>query len=285
MSETPKVTGLITAYNSGRFIYRSVDSFLTQTFTDFEVVVVDDGSTDGTGAVLDEYARRDPRVRVFHQENSGPAGAGNRGFAEARGEYVAILDHDDIAVPDRFAKQVAYLDSHPEVAVVGGGLTVIDVRERKRQTDHYPTEPSDMRRALYQGPAINHSSSMMRLDLIRRIGGYRLAFDYTVDVDLFLRIADHAELASIWDVVVYYRAHANQVTGRHSPVQLLMNEVALELARNRLRGTPDTVPPGIRVGLSTLDQLGLDPEQVKRLRQRFPNAAILDKSFISDPSD
>jgi glycosyltransferase involved in cell wall biosynthesis len=270
---TPQVSAIVTAYNSGRFIHRSLRSLQTQTLRDIEIIVVDDGSTDGTAEVIDEYARRDPRVRVFHQPNAGAPGAGNRGLAEARGEFVAVLDHDDIALPDRLEKQAAYLGEHPAVGLVGGAIGVMDVNERKVRVHRFPTAPADVRYWLFRQPTINHSSSTMRRELALAIGGYRLNFDVVPDVDLFLRISDRAELATLPDVVVYYRMTPSGITGTRNARQLLLNEVAMELARSRVRGNPDNLPPDLYLDENALDKLGLDQDQVERLRGLYRVAA------------
>ena len=268
-SSPPRVSVIVTAYNSGGYIRRTLDSLLTQTLSNFEIVVVDDGSTDGTSEVLDGYARRDSRIRVVHQQNAGTSTASNRAITEARAEYLAILDHDDMAAPDRLEKQVAYLDSHSRVGVLGGAMIAIDHRDRKLNLYRFPTEPAQVRSWLFRAPTINHSSTMMRRQLVEKVGGYRKAFDIIPDVDLFLRISDHAELATLADVLVYYRVHPERVTARHHARQLVLNKVAIELARSRVRGKKDNMPNDIHIDASTLDRLGLDADQVERLRPLF----------------
>jgi glycosyltransferase involved in cell wall biosynthesis len=271
---TPQVSAIVTAYNSGRFIHRSLRSLQTQTLRDIEIIVVDDGSTDGTAEVIDEYARRDPRVRVFHQPNSGAPGAGNRALAEARGEFVAILDHDDIALPDRLEKQAAYLSEHPAIGVVGGAIGVMDENERKVRVHRFPTSPTEVRYWLFRQPTINHSSSTVRREVALAVGGYRPNFDVIPDVDLFLRISDRADLATLPDIVVYYRMTPTGITSTQNPRQLLLNEVALELARSRVRGNPDKLPADLYLDENALGRLGLDDDQVDRLRGLYRAAAL-----------
>jgi glycosyltransferase involved in cell wall biosynthesis len=265
-SGAPKVSAITTAYNSGRYVNRAIDSLLTQTLTDIEVVTVDDGSTDGTGEVLDDYARRDPRVRVIHQANSGGAARpGNRALREARGEYVAILDHDDIALPDRLEKQAAFLDANPNIGVVGGSMIAIDEHDRKQKQYAFPTDPAQVRWWLFRGPTLNHSSTMMRRELMNRVGGYRPSFRVCPDVDLFLRLSDHTELATLPDVVVYYRVHSRNITATRHRQQVLMNHLAIELAHSRMRGRQDVIPEGLYIDATTIVQLALDQDQIARL--------------------
>ena len=262
----PQVTAIVAAYNSGPHIRRALDSLLAQTMTDFEVIVVDDGSTDGTSAVVEEYAQRDGRFRALHQVNLGPPKAANRALAEARGEFIANLDHDDISVPDRFAKQIAYLHAHPRVGVVGGSMVSVDENDRKLLHYRLPAEPSDVRFWLFRQSTINHSSAMMRRELILGIGGYRPCFDVICDVDLFLRASDFAELANLPDVLTYYRVHAGRISTRHHARQLALNEIAISLARGRVRGEPDDISPDFVITPDTLDKLNLSRAEIARIR-------------------
>jgi glycosyltransferase involved in cell wall biosynthesis len=273
-SSTPIVSALVTAYNAARFVGRALDSLLTQTLADLEVIAVDDGSFDRTAEIIDGYARRDTRVRAFHQPNRGHPVALNRALAEARGEFIAVLDADDLALPDRFERQVAYLQAQPNVGVVGGEVIVVDENERKLMHWRYPTRPADLRQALYRGPAINHSSSMTRHELFRRLGGYRMAFDVTVDVDLFLRASDFTDLATLPQAVVYYRTHGGQTTAHYNPRQRALNLLALALSRSRRRGEVDDMPPGFIVTAGTIDRLALTEEDVAQIRPLLVDAAL-----------
>src|SRR4051812_38318159 len=113
-----QVSVLMPVYNAGRYLAEAVDSVLTQSFRDFEFVIVDDGSTDGSAAMLDDYARQDSRVKLVRRPNTGIVGALNDGLRECRGEFVARMDADDVSLPERFEKQVAYLREHHEVVAL-----------------------------------------------------------------------------------------------------------------------------------------------------------------------
>ena len=169
----PRVTVLMAAYNGAKLIGESLDSLLAQGFADFEVVVVDDASTDATADVVGAYA--DPRIRLLRNpENLGVVGTRNRAYAAARGEYIAILDQDDLSRPGRLAAQVAHLDSHPASALVA---TDIDIIEEGRLRDsgrgsHVDTNPAVLRWMLHIGNPLVHSSVMFRAAAARRLGVY-----------------------------------------------------------------------------------------------------------------
>src|SRR4051794_24772902 len=114
MPPPPPISVLLAVYNGGRYLRAAVDSILTQTFTDFEFIIIDDGSTDGSLATLREFAQRDPRINLVSRPNKGLTVTLNEGIALARGEFLARMDADDIALPQRFEKQIAYLRDHPE---------------------------------------------------------------------------------------------------------------------------------------------------------------------------
>ncbi|MFD1958687.1 glycosyltransferase family 2 protein [Novosphingobium panipatense] len=116
----PRVSVLLPCYNGAAYLEEAVRSILLQTFADFELIVVDDGSTDATADILARMGRRDPRLRVVRQPNGGIVAALNTAIAHARGEYIARMDADDVSFPERFAFQVAWLDAHPATVLVGG---------------------------------------------------------------------------------------------------------------------------------------------------------------------
>ena len=110
----------MSVYDGERFLREAIDSILTQTFHDFEFIIVNDGSTDGSAAILDSYAKSDARLRVYDQANRGQCASDNRGCKLARGKYIARMDADDVSTPDRLEKQIAFLENHPKVGLLGG---------------------------------------------------------------------------------------------------------------------------------------------------------------------
>ncbi|MBI1335754.1 MAG: glycosyltransferase [Phycisphaera sp.] len=232
----PRVTVLMPVYNAGRYLEEAVRSVLDQTWQDFELLVIDDGSTDGSGVVLDHFAQRDSRVRVVHQSNAGIVNTLNRGLAEARGELLARMDADDIAMPERLADQVAYLDQHPECVVVGGRILLIDpdgmpIREMCEELTH---EEIDRKNLEAGGAAINHPSATFRLDAARKVGSYRKDYEFGEDLDLWLRLAEVGRMANLPGVVTQYRMHAASISHDRAILQRTQwRRAAMDAKRRR----------------------------------------------------
>jgi glycosyltransferase involved in cell wall biosynthesis len=268
---SPLVSVIMPAYNVVRFIGRAIESVLTQTVRDLEFIVIDDGSTDGTGSLIDTYAARDPRMRVEHQPNSGRPKTLNRAIELARGKYIARLDADDIALPDRLEKQVAYLESHREVGLVGGSIRAIDENERKSTTFRYPSDPAAVKAQAATGSPvlIAGPTPMARAEFLRLIGGFRGTFDLAQDYDLALRALEKTQVANVDSVIVYYRFSAGQATQRFHRRQAALAEVARVSARQRKAGKPDPVVDGLYIDATSVERLGLDPAETERLRALF----------------
>ncbi|WP_448663482.1 glycosyltransferase family 2 protein [Sphingomonas sp. CJ20] len=211
---TPTVSIILPAYNGAALIGATIDSVLAQSFADFELVVVDDCSTDDTWDVIARYA--DPRIRAFRASaNGGPVLARNRAFAEARGTYIAGLDQDDLCAPDRLARQVAFLDAHPQVALVASDCNLLS--EGKIRPWPGPgtlTPPVIDWLLMLQNPLV-WSSVLFRADAARRLIPFeRPQVRYAEDFDLYHRIRAHGEIARIDTPLLIYRCHPGGASKR-----------------------------------------------------------------------
>lgn len=208
----PVVTVLMAVHNAAQFLTEAIDSVLRQTFEDFEFLVVDDGSTDTTAALLS--ACTDARLRVIRRaHNGGLSAALNIGIAEARGDLLARMDGDDVSAPQRLERQVAYMREHPEVLLLGTGCVRMDAAGRPFERIQYPTDAPVLQERLLAGNQFCHPSVMMRTQVVRLLGGYRaLAGGAAQDYDLWLRIAEQGEIANLPDVLLRYRIHEGQVS-------------------------------------------------------------------------
>ena len=207
MSAAPRVSVLITTRNGAAFLGETLDGVLAQSFADFELVVVDDASTDATPRLL--AACPDPRLRVLRSDRRlGVAEARNAGFAVCRGAYVAAQDHDDPSRPERLAVQVAYLDRHPDVVLVGGEV-LISIQGRLRRTDHLPgSPPALLRWMLHVDNPLTWSSVMFRADAVRRLGRFmRPEYEPADDFDLYHRLLAQGGIARLDETLCVYRWH------------------------------------------------------------------------------
>lgn len=201
----PTVSVVLSVRNGGIDLPKAVETILNQSFTDFELIAINNGSTDGTREFLDQVA--DPRVRVYHQEDKGLAAALNRGISLARGRYIARQDHDDWALPTRIAQQVAFLDANPGHALVGTRAEVwVGSSPTGRFHDH-PTDDADLRFALLFNNYFVHSSVMMRKTALDQVGVYTTdrSRQPPEDYELWSRIARQFRVANLPERLTIYR--------------------------------------------------------------------------------
>jgi len=239
-SAEPRITVAMSVYNDARHVGETIESVLAQSFGDFEFLIVNDGSRDDSPAIIDGYAARDGRVRAIHQENRGLIASLNRLIAEARAPLIARIDGDDVALPERFALQVAWLDAHPEIGVLGGQADDID-EEGGWLGPGYPRAiaPEDVAAVLDHGSPLIHPSVMMRTAIVRRLGGYRAAYKHCEDYDLWLRAREVTQLANLTVPLIRYRRSPDQVSNRHIVAQHYGALVARAAAEQRALGLPD----------------------------------------------
>lgn len=198
------VSVILPVYNNARELPRAISSLLHQTCTDFEVIAVDDGSVDGSGKILDRFAAEDKRIRVIHQKNSGISDAMNRAISIAKGTYLARQDADDASAPTRFARQVDYLNNHPDVAVCASWTWYIDPHLGPQYFLATPDNSKQLEKFLERGnnPWV-HGSAMIRLSAFQQLDiGYRGAF--AQDFDLWLRLSQYGKLSVLQSVEYYY---------------------------------------------------------------------------------
>ena len=212
----PLVTVLLPVRNGSAHLPAALESIFAQTFSDFELLVIDDGSTDATPEIL--RAVRDPRLRVVtNPQNIGLVPTLNRGLELARGEFIARQDHDDISLPTRLQKQVDFLRTHPDCTLVGTEAVQMDARGRKMYRLLRPHGAPEVRWYLCFDNAFIHSSVMFRRDVVRQeFGGYAPSF-HSEDYALWSRIARARETANLLEPLLLYREHGSSVTGSMSP--------------------------------------------------------------------
>ena len=207
----PRVTVLMPVYNAERTLREAIDSILSQTFTDFEFLIIDDGSTDSSAEIVRSYT--DPRIRLLPNERNLKITATlNRGLDIAQGEYIARMDADDISLPERLAKQVAFLDAHPEVGIVGTWAQAFG--EAHFQIPH-PTDPERIRAKLLFDSPLTHPSVMMRRAFLKTHNLRYLPLGHFEDYELWQRSARLFPFANIPEYLLSYRVTAQSAF--HSP--------------------------------------------------------------------
>jgi len=210
MTMAPEISVIMSAYNAAAYIRDSVASILAQTFTDFELIVINDGSKDDTPRILDELAQSDPRIRVIHQQNTGLTIALNRALALARGMYFARQDADDISYPQRFEKELALIKSDPSIVLVGGNCDDIYADGTKGL---WGAETSDqLARSVYYKTPFAHSTALMRADICRALGGYDETFKTSQDMDMWMRFASRGRIAMVQEPVLLRRIEEGSIS-------------------------------------------------------------------------
>jgi glycosyltransferase involved in cell wall biosynthesis len=215
---SPRISVLMPVYNGGDYLRPAIESILNQSFRDYEFLIIDDGSTDSSRAIADSFI--DPRIRrINNGRNLGLIATLNHGIELARGVYIARMDCDDISFPERFARQVAFLDAHPEVTVCGTAYerssenTTIIVKP--------PTEDRLIRFFLIFDAVFAHNTIMLRRDLLENNNlRYDAAFPYAEDYHLWVRCSRHTRLANLPEVLLHYRYHDENTSNRYRTEQI-----------------------------------------------------------------
>lgn len=242
---TPVVSVVMAVYNTQSFLSDSIGSILAQTFTNWELICVNDGSSDGSLKVLKRYQQADPRVRVISRSNTGLARARNDGIAASCGRYIAIMDSDDVALPERLWHQVDYMDKHPECVAVGAAVRVVGpdlmpINDEPKATDH---ETIDRETLAGSGAAIREPVVMLRAQALREIGGYSDEYVTHLETDLFLRLAERGgRLANLPETLLLYRLRVGSDSRMKRTLARQHGRKVIDAARVR-RGLPVGVNP------------------------------------------
>ncbi len=209
-----KISVIIPIFNGEKYLEEAIESVLKQTFKDFELVVIDDGSTDRTSELLSNI--KDKRMRVIrNSKNLGVAKSLNIGLKEAGGEYIARADADDVSLTDRFAKQVNFLDSHPDYVLVSSNVDLIDDKGKTTGHSNLPLTNKEIRKKILVRNPIAHPTVMFKKSVLEKTGGYRNIFNGAEDYDLWFRMLKVGKLHNLPERLVKRRIHANVVTKNH----------------------------------------------------------------------
>ena len=232
----PTVSVVMPVYNAQAYVAEAVQSILAQTFENFEFVIIDDGSTDGTYEILLSLASSDERIRLSRHENIGVTRTMNRCVGLAQSPLIARMDGDDVSLLHRLAAQVKFMAAHPQVAVVGGGFVVMDEKGRMLTTLYPPQDDAQIQELALAGHAsVCQPTSMIRRSALQRVGGYDESFPNAEDLDLWLRLGEIGQLANLPQVVLRYRLNSSSLSGSRRQEQQRFARMACERAWQRRR--------------------------------------------------
>jgi glycosyltransferase involved in cell wall biosynthesis len=236
----PTVSVLLPVFNAERFLPAALASILAQTFTDWELIAVDDGSTDASPRILRDFAEKDARIRLITRPNTGIVGALNDALAPARGALIARMDADDISLPARFQLQVDFLNSHPDCVLLGTQVLIIDEdADPIGPLKSIELEHDRIDRALLElrWPIV-HPTVMMRRQTVSDIGGYAEGTFPHEDHDLFLKLCERGHAANLPQALLHYRRHATSVSWDSRRREKMIEIVQSACARRRVPFSP-----------------------------------------------
>lgn len=211
----PLITVVMAVFNGEAYIKDAIESTLNQTFTDFELLIINDGSTDHTVKIIQEF--QDPRIRLLHNDgNKGLCYTRIRSVEEAWGTYLAVLDCDDIALPDRLKLQIDFMEAHPAIDLCGGQALVIDGKGNIKSEMNVIAGHKNMRTLLTFHNIFINSTLMIRLSTIKEVGGYSKVLSIAGDYDLSFKISIKHHVANLPDVLVHYRIHEENMSSVQS---------------------------------------------------------------------
>ncbi len=239
MKNKPLVSILMPVYNAADYLKQAVDSILQQTFEDFEFLIIDDGSTDQSLQILQFYATKDKRIKLTSRPNKGLVASLNEMISQAQGEFLARMDADDISLSDRLARQINFLESHPDVVCVGGAYELIDSKNRLLTTISVLCDDEDIQKqALVGHTSLSHPTVVMRRTAVIQAGGYNPTMLPVEDLDLWLRLGEIGKLSNLEQPVLKYRLHSKSISEKNRIKQRQKARKACEQAweRRKIQG-------------------------------------------------
>jgi glycosyltransferase involved in cell wall biosynthesis len=270
--ETPAVTVLMPVHNAVAYLPAAVASILAQTYTDFELLILNDGSDDGSGAVLRGLSATDARIRLLETDHLGLIGALNIGLKHARGALLARMDADDVSLPDRLALQVARMRCEPSLFAIGGQVHTIGPDGADlEQPPRLPVGVAAVRAALREMSRcpLTQGAALIRTERLRELGGFRRQFPHAEDLDMWLRAADTMSLDNLPDTVLLYRWHGTNVSALKRAEQIVSTWKAWTCALLRHHLGTDAALVDREFDLTTLASLALPRAELQRIARRY----------------
>lgn len=266
----PALTVILPVYNGEEHLDEAIRSVLGQTFRHFELLVIDDGSTDGSLSIINRHAGEDPRITVITRGNLGLIATLNEGLEKARGEYLARMDADDIALPERFERQIGFLMANPECVLLGSSFVFIDRSGRAGR--FHPCFANDLtiRHALPVEGCVLHPAAMFRRSAVMEVGGYDEAYVTAEEYELWRRLTHVGQLHNLTDPLLHYREWDGRVSTTRGREQRRM----AERIRDEIWQDQDLAPYR-KVSLKTLSRLpGEDGAALENLQRELAKMAL-----------
>ena len=213
--ELNMISVVMPTYNASKYVGLAIESVLNQTYPHFELIIVDDGSTDNTLKILESYAKNDSRIRILKTEHGGPSRARNLAIAEAKYSWVAILDADDIALPNRFEKQISLVKTKPNVVAWGSAVHHINSKgEILSISPLGPQSEAEFYKMRQEGHVVNlsHPSALLKKEIVLKVGGYNPLFQAAQDLELLDRMAEYGPILAIPEPLTLYRLHSDSIS-------------------------------------------------------------------------
>jgi len=251
----PTISILLPVHNAQLYLQQALLSLSNQTYTDFEIIAIDDGSTDGSAKILSEAQKNEPRLKIFSGPHMGLVHALNLGLQQAQGMYIARMDADDISYPKRLKHQLFVLNMHPEAVAVGSWVRFIDAQGSPIYTYRMPDQPEKIEKLLWEGNggAIVHPTGFFRAQAIRDVGGYRSTYQSLEDLDLYLRLLDIGCILNVPEVLLDYRQHLSSVNFTSDAAERKLLQKKLMEEHTQRKGKPMPILKGSLHDKSTLE--------------------------------
>jgi glycosyltransferase involved in cell wall biosynthesis len=279
----PAISVLIPVRNGERYLDATLASVAAQTFDSFEIIAVDNGSTDGTGEILAEWSRREPRLRAYRSSRPSLHESLNRAASLARAPLIARLDADDLSLPQRLALQYEAMRKQPTIGLLGSAGDIIDRKGRRIGAIRPPLHDQELRSSLPTSCGFIHSAVIMRREAFLRAGGYRCGLNLSEDYDLWLRMAGVTRMANLPDTLVQYRLHGESVTARR-PVRLMVTSACVVAAHKaRSTGEPEPLRCGTPKLREALRLMGVSRASFRRDVRRGVLRAALSRRYYALP--
>jgi glycosyltransferase involved in cell wall biosynthesis len=259
--KSPIVSVVMSVYNGGSYLADAIDSILQQSFTDFEFIIVNDGSSDDSTNIINSFAKKDQRIKVLEQENQGLVASLNRGIRESAGQYIARQDADDRSALERLAKQVAFLQQHPHVVIIGSGIQVMDNEGKILHQHKVLLKDPELRQELLIRSPFAHGSVVFKRQAAMDAGLYDAETWPAEDYDLWLRLSKYGELANLDECLYIYREHTAGISSQNAKIQ----KQKVAIIQHRAWQEHDRLASKQKVNLRTYKNLEMGQERIERI--------------------